>query len=219
MPSISSLIKQNRIFFIVFAILLLPAIFITLFYSRADGFFLANPFHTHLLDVFFTYYTWLGNGIFCLAVAVIFLFFKNFKAALLIAGSFILSGIAAQVLKHIFPLPRPKIYLVKAHYHYFIEHVTLSGFTDFPSGHTASAFALATSVAIVFKNKSNAVWLILYATIVGYSRIYLGQHFLTDVMAGAIIGVLSAIVCWYIITKRMHNKQKGSVLREPLFKS
>jgi membrane-associated phospholipid phosphatase len=39
------------------------------------------------------------------------------------------------------------------------------------------------------------------AALVGYSRIYLGQHFMDDVLAGSVIGVVSAIVCWIYLDK------------------
>jgi membrane-associated phospholipid phosphatase len=42
---------------------------------------------------------------------------------------------------------------------------------------------------------------LIAAILVGYSRIYLAQHFLDDVLAGAMIGVLSAIFCWMFFDK------------------
>jgi undecaprenyl-diphosphatase len=63
---------------------------------------------------------------------------------------------------------------------------------SFPSGHTATTFALAMVLAWHFPLWS--VPLFLLAGIIGYSRIYVGVHFLSDVIAAAIIGVLSAVV-------------------------
>jgi undecaprenyl-diphosphatase len=63
---------------------------------------------------------------------------------------------------------------------------------SFPSGHTATTFALAAVVAWHFPEF--AVPLFLLAAIIGYSRVYVGVHFLSDVVAAAIIGVLSAAI-------------------------
>lgn len=63
---------------------------------------------------------------------------------------------------------------------------------SFPSGHTSTAFALAASLSIEYKKWYFVVPAYAYATAVGYSRLYLGEHYPTDVLAGAAIGVGSA---------------------------
>ena len=87
-------------------------------------------------------------------------------------------------------------------YSYFIDGVTHIGFASFPSGHTTSVFALATLLAIFDGNKKwNSLYL-LAAVAVGYSRIYLGQHFLGDVLVGSLIGVVTAVgIHWLFLNK------------------
>ncbi len=63
---------------------------------------------------------------------------------------------------------------------------------SFPSGHTSTAFSLAASLSIECKKWYMVVPAYLYATSVGYSRLYLGEHYPTDVLAGAVIGIGSA---------------------------
>lgn len=76
----------------------------------------------------------------------------------------------------------------------FIEYPDLiygkSKETDysFPSGHSSEAFALATSLSLSFPKWYVIAPSYLYAATVGYSRMYLGVHYPSDVLAGAIIG-------------------------------
>jgi undecaprenyl-diphosphatase len=60
---------------------------------------------------------------------------------------------------------------------------------SFPSGHTAAAFAMATLVSFHFPILTLPV--IIWALLVGFSRIYLGVHYPTDILAGIVIGVTS----------------------------
>lgn len=63
---------------------------------------------------------------------------------------------------------------------------------SFPSGHTSSAFAVATSLTLCYKKWYVAVSSYLWAAGVGYSRMHLGVHYPSDVLVGAIIGSAAA---------------------------
>jgi membrane-associated phospholipid phosphatase len=76
---------------------------------------------------------------------------------------------------------------------------------SFPSGHTSSAFALATSVSLCYPKWYVIAPAVLWACTVGYSRMYLGVHYPTDVAIGAIIGSASALLSHWII-RRYHEK-------------
>jgi len=78
---------------------------------------------------------------------------------------------------------------------------------SFPSGHTSMAFATATSLSLQFKKWYVVVPAYLWAGSVGYSRMYLGVHYPTDVLAGAIVGVGSAFLSQWV-NKKLFNSKK-----------
>jgi membrane-associated phospholipid phosphatase len=124
----------------------------------------------------------------------------------MVLSSYALSGIIAQVLKYYIIEARPAVFLKDTSYKYFIENVTLHNLHAFPSGHSASAFAMAAVLSFALKNKKYSVLFLTGAVIVGYSRIYLAQHFPDDVLAGALIGFVSAIFCWIFFNKFFSTK-------------
>ena len=73
-----------------------------------------------------------------------------------------------------------------------------SGGKSFPSGHTSMAFSLATSVTLEYKKWYIGVPAYLWAGSVGYSRIYLGVHYFSDVAGGAIVGTGSALLAHWL---------------------
>jgi undecaprenyl-diphosphatase len=84
--------------------------------------------------------------------------------------------------------------------------ITKANNASFPSGHAAAAFALATSLTII-----NPKWYVVvpsytWAGLVGYSRLYLGVHYPSDVLAGSVVGSGSAWLS-YKLNKWMHHSK------------
>lgn len=70
-----------------------------------------------------------------------------------------------------------------------IRHIAgKGGLYGFVSSHAANTFAVATFLSLIFKHRIMTVALIVWASIVGYSRIYLGVHYPLDVVGGAVLG-------------------------------
>ncbi len=72
---------------------------------------------------------------------------------------------------------------------------------SFPSGHTSSAFTFAMALTMVLKNKWAGIGSFVFAFLMGISRIYVGVHYPTDVIAGAFVGILYAVIGYFIFAK------------------
>jgi membrane-associated phospholipid phosphatase len=194
LPLFQSL-KKSSAYFNAWLAFSLGAVIYLLFYSTADCFIQLNTFHTGWMDRVFVVITFLGDGVFLLAVALMLVMARRYELAIKLLLAFVISGILVQVLKNTIMAPRPKVLLqsLALPYRYFIDGITRIGNNSFPSGHTATFFALATLLAMQTKSRHWQFFFILMALLVGYSRIYLGHHFLQDVLVGSFIGIVTAI--------------------------
>jgi undecaprenyl-diphosphatase len=69
----------------------------------------------------------------------------------------------------------------------------------FASGQTATAFAAATMIALMYPEYRKTKWgLFLYALVVAFDRVYMGHHYPSDVIGGALIGAGIAYLTWTI---------------------
>jgi membrane-associated phospholipid phosphatase len=201
MKSLKAILLANRNYFICYLLFFAIGLILLLSLGKATSFIELNPYHRNALDTFFVYVTFLGDGRFAIVICLIYLVLRRWSQAFQLIAAFLISALVAQILKNVFSMPRPKQYF-GAGYSYFIDGVTHIGFASFPSGHSTSVFALATLLAIFDGNKKSNFLYLLAAVAVGYSRIYLGQHFLGDVLVGSLIGVVTAIgIHWFFLSK------------------
>ncbi|MBU3677478.1 MAG: phosphatase PAP2 family protein [Chitinophagaceae bacterium] len=112
------------------------------------------------------------------------------RKGLVITASVVANTGATFVLKRMFNRPRPALTYPD------IRAYELETKYSFPSGHTSNAFVTATSLSLAFKKWYVVVPAYAWATGVGYSRMHLGMHYPTDVLAGALVGAGSAWVCY-----------------------
>ena len=151
--------------------------------------FFANP----VLDEIMIFVSKTGNkGFFWIAIGVLFLLLgcknrvwlkRGWMVLFSLAGNFLLTNV---ILKPMVDRTRP--YYVLG-YDPVIPPV---GDPSFPSGHTAASFAAATAIYAINKRWGIAAY--LYVAVMGFSRLYLGVHFPTDVLAGAVVGTLAALI-------------------------
>lgn len=176
----------------------------TIKYAEYECFLWLNSFHSTTLDVVMfwaTYrFTWLP-----LYVYLIYFLFVNFRPKfwqnlLFVALSVGLadrftSGFMKPYFQRFRPCHDP-----------LIQHLVnvvgdCGGQFGFASSHAANCFALATTFYLLNGNRNLTFFLFLWAIIVSYSRIYVGVHFPTDLLVGALVGILISIILYIFINK------------------
>ncbi|SKC19680.1 MULTISPECIES: phosphatase PAP2 family protein [Dyadobacter] len=123
------------------------------------------------------------------------------RNAIYIGVSVISASVVTDALKYLVHRDRPFVTYA------FIQKATQGGSPSFPSGHTTDAFALATSVSLICPKWYVIAPAYLWASSVAYSRVDLGVHYPTDVLAGAIIGAGTSYLC-YKINQRLAARRK-----------
>jgi len=146
--------------------------------------------HSAFLTMFFRIVTLLGEGgIFWIAVAVILLFFKKTRrSGICIVASLLIGVIVGNgIIKNVVARPRP--YDAIAGIESVVSH--LSDYS-FPSGHSLCCFEAATALAM---NRTKwAIPAYVGAVLVAVSRLFLFVHYPTDVICGALLGVLFGVL-------------------------
>lgn len=174
-----------------------------LFVSKSDMHLALNSYHNSIFDKLFQYVTWLGEWP-PFFIGPLLLFYRYRAAIIFIGGNVLAFGIT-QLLKHTFfsNAPRPVAYFQNTNVHLkLVEGVENWLDNSFPSGHTTTAFATFFGLALLSNDKLNKFLFFFVALSVGYSRIYLSQHFFDDIYAGSIVGVLSMSVVYLFMQQR-----------------
>jgi len=196
-----SIIKSKKSYFLSVTIVLVLANLFLFFFGKKDSFLILNTYHSYFLDHFFQTITLLGDGIFFLIMCALLFGLNKKKESLLSLLTFLLSGLFSQILKNYFHRLRPVNFFESYSYSKFIDGFTNAVYNSFPSGHTTSIFAIITLWVFFIEQKRYHFLLLLIALLVGYSRIYLGQHFLEDVILGISIGVTTSLLIVGVILK------------------
>lgn len=166
-----------------------------------DAVILINGWNSRFLDIFFSVVTEFGNGLIMVPFAVLLLF-RRVSLTLALATCAALQGIIVGLMKRVFfPTAMRPINFLDASGLHFVSGIEVHKMMSFPSGHTVTIFALCTFLSLCYRNNILTSLLVLMAVSVGISRIYLLQHFLTDIAFGSLIGVVTGGISYLVFEK------------------
>lgn len=159
-----------------------------------------SPIWDAIFIFFSDYFEYALVLIFILAVFLYYRLNRDGAQIFLISGaSVVLSRLViTEIIRFLYCRPRP--FTVHA-----VTQLVAENQCSFPSGHAAFFFALA--MAVYFFNKKWGFWFFAAATVITISRIIVGVHYPSDILGGAIIGILSAGAVFYL-AKRIKLWQK-----------
>lgn len=207
MAQLRSILKQNNIFFAGALTFLLTGL--ALLSLGVNQSLTAQGSHPFWLNVFFVNYTFIGDGFFATGLCLVFfIYLRRKKDGFALLLSFLFTMLLVQLVKNIDAMQGISLFIEDGQYllphndHTAADHIAL------PSGHTALAFSLATTLIVIIKNKNWQLPLLAAAILAGISRMYLAGHLLSDVLSGAGIGVFASAIAISIVKPGMIGQSR-----------
>ncbi len=204
------IVKDRLLPFFIALLLCFPLLFL----SKTGIIETVNGHRTLGLDVFFTKASALGNAITVIFAFLLVLRFK-FKWLMVFLLAFLIQVVWVLLFKKGFFAGelRPYLYFYRSgmmdHIN-LVEGVKIRYVNTFPSGHTATIFFLVSFFALLARNKVASWVLLVVGLLVGFSRIYLVQHWYVDVYFGMLFGTLSSAIAYLMVKahpREWHAKQ------------
>ncbi len=177
-----------------------------------------NKQHTPLGDALFPYITHIGEGtiiVTCLLLLLLIPRFRTARFALALVVCNLSPFLLTQAIKGLVNAPRPLKYFAEASWINRVAGQPSNYDFSFPSGHSEGSFAFLCFLSLLLPARFRflgAVFFLL-ALSVGYSRIYLSQHFYADVYTGSMIGTLCCLISFALINP---FKQKETISKRHL---
>lgn len=199
--------KQNLNFFLSLYVFSFLSILYLVTHQKGDLVLFFSDNRTDFLNTTFVILSIAGEGIH-FGYLLIILSFIRIRFTILGLITFLGTGAIVQVLKRSFDMPRPSLWFENVEILNLLDGVRNAKYLSFPSGHTTSAFAMAMFFLILTKNKSLKLLISLIAILMGLSRVYLAQHFLEDILVGALLGTYGGL--FFIALFESNEKIKNS---------
>jgi len=158
-----------------------------------------NSLEKNWLYELFKKITLFGDSLcYLLGGMLLFVIFRNKKAYTAYSGLFLFSSVAASgltvdLIKYIAGRARPKLYFSEQLFGFDLFRWE-QAWTSFPSGHSATALSVAMFFALLFPRLRFAA--LFAGTMVAFSRVYLSQHYISDVIAGSFMGIVSTLLLY-----------------------
>ncbi len=201
-PAVADIIRANKAWFSGMLLFILIGAYFLTQTEVGDSIFYFNKNRTYAGDLFFVWFTKVGEITTYLLLVIYFLFVR-FRYSLIIGLTGIITMIVSFSSKAFFAHDRPILFFEKLGNLDSINLIEgvyeVTGQTSFPSGHTMSGFALFGILALL-SGKKNVIGTLCFITalLIGISRIYLIQHFLKDIYLGAIMGsIIALFIYWF----------------------
>lgn len=222
----SVLIRLVSLYVIPYLLLLTAILVMMYIYPKPELHLMLNSFHSGVLDFFFKFYTLMAEWPLYVLAFLPSLWKRN-KMTLFFAMCELTGGTILQILKHTISNPRP----VSVFEDYpdlvlpLVQGVDMHHSNSFPSGHASTFFMFCTCSVIVlayFFSRKDAlktlrnqilfdvalVALLFLAVMGAYSRVYLSQHFLSDVCVGSIIGFTTPFLMFWLCRNKVLKLKK-----------
>ncbi|MBP3807481.1 MAG: phosphatase PAP2 family protein [Eubacterium sp.] len=169
--------------------------------------YLQNNVRTEFLNHVMQFFSFLGNfGWFWIVLCIVLIAVKKTRPIGIIAATALVASllIVNGIIKPVVSRTRPFV---------SIEELTLITRkpldSSFPSGHTSSAFVVSCAITWCLSGKKKwiGVILIIIASLIAFSRLYLGAHYPTDVIAGLLLGITISVVTYFALRKKVLQKE------------
>jgi lipopolysaccharide/colanic/teichoic acid biosynthesis glycosyltransferase len=219
LSAIGTNLKKQWVFFSLYLAFILLLLGFLNSFEKIEGHKLINSNWSELQDSIFPFVTYIGDGAMAGLVILVLLFYK-LRFAFMAMVSFALSAGITQFLKlKIFPNSDRPFLEMWEYFHsgdgHLVADVIMRRGNSFPSGHTTSAFSIFCLLTLITNKKWLGAVFFLLAALAGFSRVYLSQHFVEDVLLGSLIGtgVTLIVVSLFQSKKTAQQWDKGLSLK------
>lgn len=187
------------------------AVFIAV-YGKDESFLLINGHYSVQADYFFNWVTFLGEWLLWVPLFIYALLYKrDFLIAVLVALA--VCTVLTHLFKRVIYVGQPRPLRLLEGLARAVPLIKDNRYVNsFPSGHTSTAFTTSLLLAFIVRRGWAPYVFTLLAFLVGYSRVYLAQHFVTDVLAGIFVGIVSAYVA--LLVYQRYRKKRPPVAGE-----